>query len=155
MNAVSGNIWLQDDGPATAAALRSALQSACKHLDECIAEMEMATAAAVPNMIVVASARYRIGQASYARRQLVHEACVYLLPLVSLADAETIRSLQRADAAYARVSTEHIRCWPRGRVEQEWSDYREASRRMRAKMKQAMRTERLRLFPLLLRFEHR
>lgn len=153
MNAVSSVIRADEEGRTTAAALRCALQSAYKHLDDCIAHIELATATPVPNMALVANVRYRIGQASYARRQLVHKACDHLLDRVSLVDAETLRSLKRADAAYVRISTEHIRCWPRARVEQEWAGYREASRRIRAEMKQAIRNEQLRLFPLLVRYE--
>jgi hypothetical protein len=64
-----------------------------------------------------------------------------------------IRSLKRHSADNATASTEHVRRWSLPQVEQEWTAYREASRRLRTRMNQAIRSEQRLLFPLMARYE--
>lgn len=143
----------EDFASPPATILLWALKSAYAHLEDCIAQMETATNRSQPDMASLANARFKISQASLARRHLLHKACDHLLGIATPAEAETIRSLKRESVAYAGASTEHIRRWPAAQVEKEWSAYLDASRKIRTKMKQAMRDEQRQLFPLLARYE--
>ena len=97
---------------AAARPLRKALQRAYRQLDDCIVQMESATAVATPNMVLLANARYRIGQASYARRQLVQEACDFLLARVSPLEPESAHWRRRASDR-SSATTAHTRgCRP-------------------------------------------
>lgn len=143
----------EEFGSTPAAVMLWALKSAYANLEDCMAKMEIATSRFQPDMESLATARFKISQASLARRQLLHKACDHLLGFATDAEARTIRSLKRDSAAYAAASTEHIGRWPAARVEQDWNAYREASRTIRAKMRQAMRDEQRLLLPLLARYE--
>jgi hypothetical protein len=145
---------LGEEFSATPAAVTLwALKSVYAHLENCIAQMELATVSPKPDMRLLANARFKISQASLARRQLLHQACGHLLGLVTPTEAQMVRSLKRDSADNATASTEHVRRWPVAQVEREWNAYREASRQVRARMKQAIRFEQRLLFPLLARYE--
>lgn len=143
----------EEFGSTPATVMLWALKSAYAHLDDCIARMEVAAGCPRPDMESLATARFKISQASLARRQLLHNACDHLLGIVTGAEAQTLRSLKRDSIAHAAASIEHVRRWPVAQTERNWSGYREASRKIRARMKQAMRDEQRLLFPLLARYE--
>lgn len=139
---------------STAAVLSCALQSAHSHLAHCISEVETVTAPREPDMAALAHARYRVSQASYAKRDLVNKACAHLLQHVGKQEADIVQSLQSDNGEYLRHSTEHVRRWPPAAVEQDWAGYRAASREIRARMEQVMRAEQRLLLPLLRAYEH-
>jgi hypothetical protein len=124
------------------------LEAAYRTLDRCIAEMDRVTVAAQPDMAQLATARFRISQASNARRLLVQEACRQLADAPAHR-AAAIRALQRETTAYFRASTEHIRSWPPAAIQTDWPAYQDSSRAIRAKMKHGIRAEQRLLFPLL------
>lgn len=141
-------------GLTTAAVLLCALESAHKRLTDCICQMETATSAREPDLAALTHARYRISQASYAKRQLATKACAHLLQHVGKREAGIVQSLQRDNAEYLRRSTEHVRRWPPAALEQDWPGYRAASREIRTRLKEVMRTEQRLLVPMLRAYEH-
>ena len=144
----------EDFGATTSAVLLWALKSAYTHLEDCIAEMERVTGARELDMSTLANARFRISQASYARRQLVRRACDHLSGHATAPEADVIQSIRSDAAAYVRSSTEHVRNWRPSEIARDWAGYRRASRDIRAKLKVTMRTEQRLLFPLLAHYEH-
>lgn len=125
------------------------LEQAFHKLDECIREMDDVTAAPRPDMARLATARFRLSQASNARRLLVREACARLHCAAPEHRRAAIRKLQSETASYFQASTDHIRNWPPAEVERNWAAYREASRMIRVRMRMVMRAERRLLLPLL------
>ena len=116
------------------------LDRAYRELEQCLAHMEQVTSAMEPDMVALASARYRLSRVSHARRRLVQQACDHLLAVAPGAAPQVI-ALQRRTIAYVRSSNEHIRDWPPLAIERDWAGYRTASLAIRARMRDNMRSE--------------
>ena len=151
MNMHGSGFRCRDEAPLnlTRRHLICELEAAYRSLDRCIAEMDVATAAAQPDMALLATARFKISQASNARRLLVQEASRQLLVDASADRVSAVRALQRETTGYFRASTEHIREWPPAAIVADWPAYQESSRAIRAKMKRGIQAEQQLLFPLL------
>ena len=125
------------------------LEAAFRTLDRCIAQMDAVTASPQPDMARLATARFKLSQASNARRVLVQEACRQLLAEADAHRVAAIRALQRETTGYFRASTDHIRAWPPAAIVSDWPSYQDSSRAIRVKMKNGMRAEQQLLLPLL------
>ena len=133
----------------TGCVLLWSLQSADRHLEACICEMERATSTAECDRSGFGHARFRISQASFARRMILAKACAYLAGIATGAHRATVEAVRLHDLECAARSTEHVRNWPPGRIADDWRGYCEASRAIRMMMRQAMRAEQQALLPLL------
>lgn len=153
VNFTDESLGKQFGGPDGAVMLW-ALESAYRHVADCMGEMEKVTVRAEPDLAALAQARFRFSQSIYAKRQLVQKACNHLLAHVGRDDIETVRTVLRASAEYYRASGEHVRRWPPPAVAQDWAGYRDASRAIRARMHELIRAEVRLLLPLLRSYEH-
>ena len=96
-----------------------------------------------------ANARWRISQASLARRTLWGAIFRHLLPRANLKDVVELERLATADREMLRYSANHISTWVPGRIDADWEGYCEASRAIRWRMKACLGAERRILYPLL------
>ncbi|MBT2185824.1 hypothetical protein [Sphingobium nicotianae] len=118
-----------------------------------IGELERQTAASVPKLDAVASARLKLTRVSRRRTALL-ETKVYpfLLERVSPADQANVLALRDSGKAQLTVSVGHIGRWTLREVEESWSDYCAASRAMRTTMIARVGAERELVYPLLTRW---
>ena len=119
-------------------------------LNEALAGLAALTETGLPDPSLLAQRRLALSRASAARSRFLElEAYPALLAILSGDEAETVRSL-RAEAIARRVeSARHIGRWTAESATRDWAEYCEASRAMRAAMRQQIGTEQTRLYPLL------
>lgn len=141
-------------GAPTSAVLLRALQSAHRHCEDCLNEIERATAKPERDAAAFTAARFRISHASLAKRTIIAKACEHLLELVEGQDADNVQAVQQLQLDCTRVSSEHVRRWPPATIATDWRGYCDASRDVRTMMRHANRVEQRTLYPLLARFEH-
>lgn len=135
---------------ATGAALLSTLQTAHRELTDCLDKLEAMVAEPItPGGTAFSGARFTLSQASYARRHIVQKACAYLAQRANADELKLLRSLRDAEVNYARDSTAHVQRWSASAAVQDWPGYQEASRRIRSKLREAIRNEQRLLYALL------
>ena len=96
-----------------------------------------------------ANAKWRISQASLARRTLWGAIFRHLLPRANLKDVVELERLSTADWEMLCYFANHISTWVSGRIEADWEGYCEASRAIRWRMKARLGAERRMLHPLI------
>lgn len=128
------------------------IQAAHGELLTCIALMERVTAAAAPDPAQLTRARFRISQASLARRMLWRRIHSYLSQRVSAGDSLVLGELMRLDLKQFERSSDHVARWTAQSAISEWPDYRSASRKIRGHMSASIRDEQRLLYPLLHRY---
>lgn len=134
--------------PTTSVLLWS-LQSAHRHLEACICELERVTSTGECDPPAFGHARFRVSQASFARRMILGKACAHLSLVADDAHCAVVDAVRLHDRERAARSTEHLRAWPPTRVAEDWSGYCKASRAIRMMMREAIREEQQSLLPLL------
>lgn len=95
------------------------------------------------------NARWRLSQASLARRSLWRKVYANLMAEVGPAERSVLASLELADRALLAKSAAHVAQWSIARIELDWRGYCDASRAMRSAMKSTILDEQRRLFPIL------
>ena len=136
-------------GNAASAFLLLELRNAHQNLLAAMDAMNCVTREPQPDRARYASARWRISQASLARRTLWGTIFRHLLPSVSSQEAADLEHLQTADHEMLRHSANHIAIWVLARIEADWEGYCEASRAIRWKMKSCLGAEQHILYPML------
>lgn len=136
-------------GDGTSAHLLVELRNAHQNLLAAMDAMNGVTRESQPDRARYANARWRISQASLARRTLWNKIYRHLLPRVSSQEAVDLEHLRTADHEMLRHSANHIATWIKARIEADWEGYCEASRAIRWRMKSCLREEQRILYSLL------
>ena len=140
----------EDSSPgAGVAALLEALRQTHRQLLAEMANMEDLTREKAPDRRRYSQVRWRLSQASLARRTLSARICAGLGAMVEQKDRQTLKEIRTADCELARNSAAHIHRWSADRIEADWLGYCQASREMRWKMEAHLDMERRFLLPLL------
>lgn len=129
--------------------LLAELQKAHRELLEQIANMEAVTGEPSYDCEKLANARWKISQASLARRTLAARICDYLMPRCDASQIAAIRSLQEADRNLLRTSAAHVGLWRTNLTEQDWRGYCRASRDVRRRMRAHIMLEQRILYGIL------
>jgi len=138
------------DGLSLASAdLLERLRDAHREVFECMAEMERITEESAPDVQRYTAARLRISQASLKRRSLWQKARSHLEGRIG--DSTDLKLLGSNDSELGFYSTNHISRWTVAAIQSDWTGYRDASRRMRRRMSDCIRTEQRLLYALLAR----
>lgn len=135
----------QDGSLALLASIRTCHERLAAEMDN----MESLTCEAEPDAFRLSSLRWRLSQASLARRTLSFRICDQIRPIVAPAELADIKQLQEADRALARESATHVGRWSASSIQQYWTDYCRASGEMRRKMATHLGLEQKLLFPVL------
>ena len=130
-------------------AMLAELREAHAALVVALAEMERVTHDPAADRLRYSRARWRLSNASLARRALWQRIHHSLAGCALGADARTIAELQETDLALLRASADHIREWITPTVEAKLEQYCAASRDIRRKMKAGISAEQRLLYPLL------
>ncbi|MDP9423284.1 MAG: hypothetical protein M3Q19_10740 [Pseudomonadota bacterium] len=142
---------LTDVGLNDSLALLASIRTCHERLAAEIDNMESLTQEAKLDTFRLSSLRWRLSQASLARRTLSSRLCDQVRPFLAATDLANIKQLQEADRALARESANHVGRWSAGSIEERWADYCEASREVRRKMAIHLELEQKLLFPILAR----
>ena len=134
-----------DGSQALLASIRTCHERLATEMDN----MESLTSEAEFDGFRLSSQRWRLSQASLARRTLSVRICDQIRPIVAALELADIKQLQEADRALARESATHVGRWSAGSIQQYWDDYCLASREMRRKMATHLGMEQKLLFPIL------
>jgi hypothetical protein len=114
-----------------------------------ISDLEAQTRLETPDADALAKVRWRLSQASRARRRLVDAACERLLESSTPVQAARIQTLRDNSAETSATSSSHVRTWTIERVVADWQGYRRASASMRRQMRDRISAETTVLYPLL------
>lgn len=140
---------------ADAGPLLAALKQTHQQLHAEMAGMEALTREQSPDRLRYPQLRWRLSQASLARRNLSARIRADLEPRVEPRDRATLKDLRDADCDLARNSAAHIGRWSADSIDANWPAYCQASREIRWKMEAYLDMERRLLFPILERREPR
>lgn len=136
-------------GNATSAHLLLELRNAHQNLLAAMAAMDNLTREPQTDRARYAKARWRISQASLARRTLWGTIFRHLMPRVSSEEVVHLEHLRTADQQMLRHSANHIAIWILARIEADWKGYCEASIAIRWRMKCCLDAEQRILYPML------
>ena len=125
------------------------LRAAHRALAAQIASMEAMTAAAGFEPVRCMAERWKISQASLARRLLAGRICDYLLARRGPPETQSLLALRDSDRELLRRSASHVARWSPQAISVDWRGYCAASRDIRARMQEQMAREQRVLFPLL------
>ena len=132
-----------------ASSLLVELREAHEVLIAAMNEMDRLTRQSEADPSCFANARWRISQASLARRTLWGVIFRHLLPRANPDEVVGLERLATADPEMLRHSANHISMWVLSKIEADWKGYCEASMAIRWRMKACLGAERRILYPLL------
>ena len=130
-------------------AILADLQDAHIRLLASIKDLAKITERPCSDKVEYAAVRFRVSEASLARRMTFRAACDYLQPLASPADQQAISRLRSADAELAKHASEHVRQWTTENIDRDWEGYCDATEEMRSALLKQIELERLLLSPML------
>jgi hypothetical protein len=125
------------------------MQEAHKSLLQAMSDLDELTRGPLPLKERIIDARWKISRASLARRTLWNAIYAHLSRDPCRDTGNAVHSLQEADTALLRSSSEHIRKWNINTIMQDWPAYCEASKALRLKMKAAIEVEKRLLYMVL------
>ena len=135
--------------PAASNSLLGELREAHEVLIAAMNVMDRLTRQSEADPSCFANARWRISQASLARRTLWSVIFRHLLPQANPKEVVELERLATADREMLRHSANHIFMWLPSKIEVDWKGYCEASLAIRWRMKACLGAERRILYPLL------
>jgi hypothetical protein len=141
--------WEVHNPTEVAASLCGELRQAHERLFAEMANMDVLTQAPGPDWVQFCAARWRISEASLARRTLAARIIDYLLARVGAEDVVELKRHKAADQQLLRASAAHVSAWPLKGIQSDWRGYCKASRQVRAQMSAFLRSEQRILFPML------
>lgn len=103
----------------------------------------------VPDHAGLATARWRLSNASLQRRTLSARIIQFLGRRADIGVSEAIFSVRSADSQLMKRSAGHVRDWTVQAITADWEGYCRASREIRAHMTNHLSLERELIFPLL------
>jgi len=130
-------------------AILADLQNAHIRLITAIKDLAKITGRPCSDKVEYSTVRFRVSEASLARRITFRAACDYLLPIASPADQQTISCLRSADADLAKHASQHVQRWTTATVDLDWDGYCVSAREMRSALLKQIELERSMLYPLL------
>lgn len=125
------------------------LKEAHRDLLNAIHQLAVLTAGPVPDKAELTDIRWRVSQASLARRLLWGRILALLARRVDPSAERDLRRLQDVDARLIRASAAHVGKWTANTIIEDWPGYCQASKLMRRKMIDAMAEEKRLLYPIL------
>jgi hypothetical protein len=146
------DVELGSDPAATANrawALLADLQKTHARLIASLADLARITGRPSADKVEYAAVRFRVSEASLARRIVCRAVCDHLEPLVSHFDQQSLSRLRTLDAELARLGSQHVNRWTTDRISLEWESYCRASTEMRRALLKQVELERTLLQPLL------
>ena len=142
-------LQVADAGADDFAVLLASLKSSHEHLAVEMANMEALTQRAEPDGPALSSLRWRLSQASLARRTLAGRICELIQSRIGTVELCNVKQLLAADRALARDSAAHVAGWSSASIQKDWEAYCKASRKIRWKLRSHLGLEQRLLFPIL------
>jgi hypothetical protein len=102
-----------------------------------------------PDPTVLSTTRWRLGQASLARRLLAGRICDYFEGRCEPAQIAVLQSLRSADREMLRVSASHLGKWTAATIAADWPAYCRDGQAIRRRAHDHIALEQRVLYPLL------
>ena len=131
------------------------LKSAHENLTAWMWALDDLTLEQEPKLGRLETVRWFLGKARRDRRVLVEQVYTSLLPRLSGQSASDVANARALTLESLAVGSEHIATWNREAVAANWSDYCEATRKVRDLWLRAIEAEQRVLYPLLDRQQQR
>lgn len=129
--------------------LLSELEKVHDRFVACLGALARTTAKPAADKLEYALIRFRVSEASLARRMIVRAACEYLMDAASPNDQRAISRLRTMDSDLARETSRHVHCWTSAKVSDDWEGYSRASKDIRRVVLAQVELERATLYPML------
>jgi hypothetical protein len=133
--------------------LLTELETAHFRLIEAIGQPEKLTDGPLPHRSELVDTRWQVSSASLSRRLLWSRILISLSRSAGPQDETALRRLQEIDIELLRASTKHVCAWTQEAVLNDWTGYRNASKTMLIKMKEAVQAEEEMFYPILNRLD--
>jgi hypothetical protein len=127
------------------AQLRAAHRQLLVHVEQ----LEHACGTIPPDRSTLSTLRWRLGQASLARRLLSGRICDYFASRCGPADAEALQAVRAADRALLAMSGSHLGKWTADTIFADWPGYCRDGRAIRQRTLEHVGLEQRILYPLL------
>ena len=119
-----------------------------------IQRLEAMSYEAEPDRTALTTLRWKLGQASLARRLLSSRICAYFESRCDPEEAKALQSLRNADREMLRKSAAHLGKWTARTIVRDWTGYCRDGRAMRRRAHDHVALEQRVLYPLLERAAH-
>ena len=149
MLATAGSSFAIHQSSAALGSLLDDLRDAHARLFAEIANMDALTDLPTADWHQFCAARWRISEASLARRSLAARIIDYLLTRVGAEQVASLKVLKAEDQAMLRTSAQHVSAWSLRAIQDDWRGYCRASRKLRAEMTAFLLAEQRVLFSIL------
>jgi hypothetical protein len=127
----------------------SELRSAHRDLLKQIQALEVLSQAPSADAATLATARWRLGQASLSRRLLAGRIGEYFKSRCPAEEAVALQSLSAADREMLRLSAVHLSKWTAETIARDWDGYCHDGRAIRRQTQVHIALEQHLLYPLL------
>jgi hypothetical protein len=114
-----------------------------------IDRLEAMTCDAEPDRTALTTLRWKLGQASLARRLLAGRICEYFEERCDAEQVALLRDLRRADQEMLRLSAAHLAKWSADNIFGDWPAFCREGRAMRRKSYDHIALEQRVLYPVL------
>ena len=114
-----------------------------------IQQLESLSQEAEPDRARLTTLRWRLGQASLARRLLASRICEYFEPRLGPAQVQELHELRRADREMLRMSAAHLGKWTSETSLRDWEGYCRDGQASRRRSHDHIALEQQVLYPLL------
>jgi hypothetical protein len=125
------------------------LRGAHRNLMARMQDLDNLSAEDQPDHTAVATARWKLGQASLSRRLLVGRICEYFIGRRNGAQTVELSRLQMADRELLGISANHLSKWTAETISRDWRGYRSAGSAIRRQTYDHIAIEQRVLYPLL------
>jgi hypothetical protein len=139
----------QRSNSSTCAALLSAVKDADLRVETCLVKFERLTNDSWTNEEAFGVIRMNVSQANLARRQVVGRAWAHIVSSLSPEETQAMRKRRKSDIELLHLLSGHIGRWTTAAVTADWEVYCKASRKIKARLGEAIQAEKRQLYPLL------
>ena len=149
MSNAAARRFYEPESAQVARSLLSELRGAHRNLIAQMHALDGLSLGAAPDPTTLATARWKLGQASLARRLLAARICDYFLDRCDHVQCEALTRLQSADRQMLGLSALHLRKWTADSIGRDWDAYRRDGNDMRGKTFAHIALEQRVLYPML------
>lgn len=125
------------------------LRQVHRDLLACILHLETMACQVTPERSALTNARWKLGQASLARRLLATRICDYLDKRCDPGTALHLQELRQADRDMLKLSAAHLGKWSADSIYEDWEGYCHEGRAIRRRAHDHVALEQRLLYPLL------
>ncbi|HET9429514.1 MAG TPA: PilZ domain-containing protein [Allosphingosinicella sp.] len=132
---------------ATSAEHLAALEASHRQVEDCTVRLEAIMASDLSDLGQFSAARLQLRRANLDRTQIALDLCRHLMATTS--SRHSLQDLQRQELDVSQMISQHVHSWTMPRIEEDWSGYCSATRKILDAVRALIASEKQVLAPLL------